>query len=496
MGGTFHPSLSAHRGARKAAVMSAAERAKDPFLQERFDTEAGLLGAILGSGDAVSYRAAAAIAGPEHFSDSFNARLFSLLGRGFDLGLYAFPLTAWLIAQLRDADTLKEVGTTGSRIIARYIAEACPGIAVEGSARQIRHDSLVIVLKQAVEDGDTAAAETCAAEMERLSRAHLERDTTVESIATVSKGVIERLNDAYMNGAPPPDFAFPGSHDLARVITGWRRGRFYVIAGRPGMGKTTTGLSWLLRTASKGHGVMFFSLEMGAAELSEIALADLAWAPSRRIEYRDIAASQVTSEGFASRLETILQVEPLMRSLPFLIVDKPGLNIAQIRSMAMQHKQRLEAQGKTLEVVCIDHLNLIAPADSYRGNKSAETEEISMSLKRLAKELDIAVISLVQLNRAVEGREDKRPGLSDLRWSGAIEQDADVVMFLYREAYYLERRKHDVMDQEDERQLKLQGVKNRLEVSLAKHRGGPCPVLEFYCDLGCGAVRDMDHRDG
>lgn len=92
----------------------------------------------------------------------------------------------------------------------------------------------------------------------------------------------------------------------------------------------------------------------------------------------------------------------------------------------------------------------------------------------------------------MEGREEKRPSLSDLRWSGAIEQDADVVMFVYREAYYLERAKHDDMAEEEDRRSRLELVRTKLEVMFGKHRGGPCPALEFYCDMGCGVVRDME----
>jgi len=265
-----------------------------------------------------------------------------------------------------------------------------------------------------------------------------------------------------------------------------------VIAGRPGMGKSTVALSFLLRTALKGHGVMFFSLEMSREELTEMALCDLSWRGSTRVEYRDIQGSRVMDTGFVARFESISEVRPLIESAPFMIADQPGLTINQIRAQAAQYAQRLSTQGQRLDVICVDHLNLISPSDAYRGNKAAETEEISMSLKRLAKELDIAVISLVQLNRAVEGREDKRPGLSDLRWSGAIEQDADVVMFVYREAYYLERKKHDDMSEESARREILQRKQNNLELIIAKHRGGPCPVLEFYCDMGCAVVRDKD----
>ena len=169
-----------------------------------------------------------------------------------------------------------------------------------------------------------------------------------------------------------------------------------------------------------------------------------------------------------------------------------GQTIADIRSQALQYAQRLETQGKRLEVICIDHLNLIRASDRYQGSKTAETEEVSAALKQLAKELQCAVVCLCQLNRAVEGREEKRPSLSDLRWSGAIEQDADVVMFVYRESYYLERAKHDDLAKENDRLSRLERLRTKLEVTFGKHRGGPCPVLEFYADMGCGVIRDME----
>jgi replicative DNA helicase len=462
----------------------------DLFLQERFDTEAELLGAILSTGDVVSYRAAAAIAGPEHFSDLFNARMFSLMGKGFDQGLYGFPLTAWILAQLRDDDTLKESGMTGSRLIARYVAQACPAIAIEGSARQIRHNSLSNELKAAVEDGDTASAENIAAEMERLSRAHLVKDENLETIAALATRTLGSLNEAYQAGAAVKDYAFCGSHDLADRISGWRRGRLYIMAGRPGMGKSTMALSLLLRTALKGHGVLMFALEMGREELTEMALCDLAWSRTGRVEYRDISASAVMRDGFAEKYATVMQASRVLSPAPFMIGDKGGLTLAQVRSQAMQYAQRLQAEGKRLDAICIDHLGLLKASGNYAGNKVAETEEISTGLKTLAKELQCAVIALAQLNRGVEGREDKRPGLSDLRWSGSIEQDADVVMFVYREAYYLEKAKHDEMIDEERRKQKLATVKHKIELHIAKQRGGPCGSLDMFCDMGCAVVRD------
>lgn len=462
--------------------------------EERFDNELGLVGALLMYADPALYRTAAAVCGPAHFFDRFNASLFETIGRGVDAGLSAFRLVHWVIGELRDDPTLRESNITASGIIAKYCAYAFPAIAVEAAARQVKHDSLSVDLNLAVEEGDTAAAEEIAAEMERLSKAHLSSDTGIQGLAGAASQLLDDLSAAFQAGGSAQDYAYAGSRELASVIGGWRRGRFYILAGRPGMGKTTTGLSWLLRTAAKGHGVMFFSLEMGRSELTEIALCDIAYDRRARIEYRDISTTSVTKPGFEDKFAAIAGASRKLANIPFVISDKAGQTIAEIRSQAQQYAQRLAAEGKRLEVICIDHLNLIRASDRYQGSKTAETEEVSMALKQLAKELQCAVLCLCQLNRGVEGREEKRPNLSDLRWSGAIEQDADVVMFVYREAYYLERSKHDDMAHETDRLSKLERARNKLEVTFGKHRGGPCPVLEFYCDMGCGAVRDLEHQ--
>jgi replicative DNA helicase len=461
---------------------------------DRFDNETGLLGALLIHGEPTLYRAAAAICTADHFHDRFNARLFETIGRGVDSGLHAFRLTHWIIGELKGDAALRDLNVPASAMVARYCAQAFPGIAVEGAARQVRHDHLSVELALAVEDGATAAAEEIAAEMERLSRAHLQNDTGLQPIGAAASDVLRALSEAYQAGGAATDFAYAGSHALGRVIGGWRRGRLYIVAGRPGMGKTTTALSWLLRTAKQGHGVFFASLEMGRQELVEMALCDISYDRNNRVEYRDIAATAVREPGFEDRFRHVYDAAPRLDNLPFMISDRAGQTVAEIRSAAQQYAQRLAAAGQRLDVVVIDHLNLIKPTGAYAGSKTAETEEVSAALKVMAKELQCAVICLCQLNRAVEGREEKRPGLSDLRWSGAIEQDADVVMFVYREAYYLERTKSDDMGRELERTNKLEACRNRLEVIFGKHRGGPCPVLEFYADMGCGVVRDMESR--
>lgn len=463
--------------------------AADPHTDDRFLDEQMLLGAILRYADASLYRQAAAIIGPEHFADTFNGRLFGIVGHAADQGLTGFPMVAHVMRELRGDPTLAEAGLAPSQMVNQYGRAAAPAIGVEGCARQIRHDWLNDKLKRAVDDGDTETVEACAVEMDRLSRAHLSKDDGQQSIEKSAGRVVDRLQEAFANGVQRDDTAWPGSVALRNVMGGWRRGRMYVIGGRPGAGKTTAGLSLLLRTARKGHGVLFFELEMGAEELTEMALCDMAWRRTSRIEYRDLSGNKVSDASFQPKLEAVIEAQRELEAIPFLISDRPGLSINDIRSQAQQYAQKLAQLGKRLDVICIDHLNLIRAGGNYKGNKVAETEEVSNSLKALAKELQCAVVVLAQLNRGVEGRDDKRPGLSDLRWTGAVEQDADVVMFVYREAYYLSKPVDDPSKDADRKQ-RLAEVANKMELIFAKHRGGPTPTVEMFCDMGCAVVRD------
>lgn len=463
--------------------------AADRHRDERFLDEAMLLGALLHYGDPTLYRSAAAIVSWEHFADAFNAKVFGIIGESFEAGLTGFPLMAHVNRQLRGDPTIEEMQSTPSKMIGNFIACAGPAISVEACARQIKWSWLNDGLKQAVEDEDTETAESHAAEMERLSRAHLVKDEGVQRIDAAGEKVVARLQEAFAAGAQRDDTAWPGSHGLARVLGGFRRGRMYVIGGRPGAGKTTAGLSLLLRTALKGHGVLFVELEMGADELTEMALCDLAWNRTRRIEYRDLSGNKVTDIAFQPKFEAVIEAQRNFEKMPFMISDRPGLTIAEIRSQAAQYAQRLAVDGKRLDVICVDHLNLIKASTNYKGNKVAETEEVSNQLKALAKELQCAVVVLAQLNRGVESRDDKRPGLADLRWTGAIEQDADVVLFVYREAYYLSKPIDDPV-KDTERKTRLAEVEHKMEFIFAKHRGGPTPTVEMFCDMGCAVVRD------
>jgi replicative DNA helicase len=163
--------------------------------------------------------------------------------------------------------------------------------------------------------------------------------------------------------------------------------------------------------------------------------------------------------------------------------------VSQIASRARKHANGLERKGKRLGAVIVDHLHIVQSSGRYAGQRVQEISETSAALKVLAKELDVPVIALAQLNRSVEARDDKRPGLADLRDSGAIEQDADVVLFVFREEYYLRTKGHD-QAAEDKRIARFFEVQNQLEVIIAKNRNGPVGAIDLFCNIGCNAIRD------
>ena len=190
--------------------------------------------------------------------------------------------------------------------------------------------------------------------------------------------------------------------------------------------------------------------------------------PDDPIPYWEIARGKLAE----SQAQKVVDAAHDLRDLPIVIDPQPSLTVSQIAARARKHARALERQGKTLDVVYVDHIHIIKPNDRYRGNRTAEITEISGALKALAKELNVAVVGLAQLNRAVEGRDDKRPTMADLRDSGSLEQDADLIVFLYREEYYLQRRCSDP-NSEDRRIARLAEVRNKLELIIAKQRNGP-----------------------
>ncbi len=281
-----------------------------------------------------------------------------------------------------------------------------------------------------------------------------------------------------------------GLRDLDFKTGGMKRGEMFVLAGRPGMGKTALALCVARAAAELGEPSLFFSLEMGSISLADRNLADVAFDRHNPIPYYSIANGTLSN----AQAQRVIEAGRKQRDVPLTIDPAPGLTVSQMAARARKHKQALERQGKRLGPVFVDHMHIVKPSNRYSGARVNEVGEISAALKSLAKELDVPVIALAQLSRGLESREDKRPTTADLRDSGSIEQDADAIIFVYREAYYLERATGGTAEQERIRIDRLLDVNDRLEAIVAKQRNGPTGTINLFCNIACNAVRDAEAR--
>ncbi len=283
---------------------------------------------------------------------------------------------------------------------------------------------------------------------------------------------IEMASNAYKNeegivGVPT------GLVDLDDRLGGLHKSDLVIIAGRPSMGKTALATNIAFNAAKKIQEegkkscIAFFSLEMSSEQLSTRILSEQA-----RIKSNDIRRGRISDEQFDKFIETSKNIA----ELPLYIDETPAISIAALSNRARRIK-RLHG----LDMVVIDYIQLMR-ASNLREGRVQEISEITQGLKALAKELSVPVLALSQLSRAVELRDDKKPQLADLRESGSIEQDADVVMFVYREAYYLERKEpRPATVEHAEWQAKMNEVANLAEIIIGKQRHGPTGniMLEF-----------------
>ena len=278
------------------------------------------------------------------------------------------------------------------------------------------------------------------------------------------KLTIEMASNAYKNdegivGVPT------GLTDLDERLGGLHKSDLVIIAGRPSMGKTALATNIAFNAAKKiqedgkKSTIAFFSLEMSSEQLSTRILAEQA-----RIKSNDIRRGKISEEQFDKFIETSKNIS----ELPLYIDETPAISIAALSNRARRIKRLFG-----LDMVVIDYIQLMRAAN-FREGRVQEISEITQGLKALAKELSVPVLALSQLSRAVEQRDDKKPQLADLRESGSIEQDADVVMFVFREAYYLQRKEPTPATVEHaEWQAKMGDIANRAELIIGKQRHGP-----------------------
>ncbi len=287
------------------------------------------------------------------------------------------------------------------------------------------------------------------------------------------KQTIDMASAAYKNeegivGVPT------GLRDLDDRLGGLHQSDLIIVAGRPSMGKTALATNIAFNAAKKlqengkKSSIAFFSLEMSSEQLSTRILAE-----QSRIKSNDIRRGRISDEQFDKFIETSKDIS----ELPLYIDETPAISIAALSNRARRIKRLFG-----LDMIVVDYIQLMRGSFNNKDGRVQEISEITQGLKAIAKELSVPVVALSQLSRAVEQRDDKKPQLSDLRESGSIEQDADVVMFVYREAYYLERKEpRPATVEHAEWQAKMNEVSNLAEIIIGKQRHGPTGnvMLEF-----------------
>ena len=297
------------------------------------------------------------------------------------------------------------------------------------------------------------------------------------------KFTIEMASNAYKNdegivGVPT------GLTDIDDRLGGLHKSDLIIIAGRPSMGKTALATNIAFNAASKlqesgkKSTVAFFSLEMSSEQLSTRILAE-----QSRIKSDDIRRGKISEEQFDKFIETSKNIS----ELPLYIDETPAISIAALSNRARRMKRLFG-----LQLVVVDYIQLMKASNIRNDGRVQEISEITQGLKALAKELNVPVLALSQLSRAVEQRDDKKPQLSDLRESGSIEQDADVVMFVYREAYYLERKEpRPATVEHAEWQAKMNEISNLAEIMIGKQRHGPTGNIKVEFESMFTKFRDI-----
>jgi replicative DNA helicase len=278
-----------------------------------------------------------------------------------------------------------------------------------------------------------------------------------------------------------------GLTDLDSKLGGIHRQDLIIIAGRPSMGKTAlaTNIAFhaaknLEKKGTKGT-VAFFSLEMSSEQLSTRILSE-----QSRIRSNDIRRGKVSEREFEQFIETSKNIS----ELPLYIDETPAITIAAISNRSRRIKRLFG-----LELIVVDYIQLMRSSGKKDYNRVQEISEITQGLKALAKELNVPVLALSQLSRAVEQRDDKKPQLADLRESGSIEQDADVVMFVYREAYYLERKEPTLGSIEHaEWQQKMDEISRLADIMIGKQRHGPTGNVKVEFEAMYTKFKDLENK--
>ncbi len=481
------------------------ERVRQP--PANTEAEQALLGAILINNAA--YSRVSEFLAADHFANAVHGRIYEAIGKLLERGQIANPIT---LKNLFDQDgALAEIG--GAQYLARLAEAAVTVINTEHYGRTI-HD--LHLRRELVTIGEDVVNDAFRHDLDDLAVEQIERaEAKLFELATVgqAEGGFQPFNMALSSAITIAQAAFKrdgktvgvatGFRDLDKMLGGLHPADLVILAGRPSMGKTSLATNIAFHAAQAyravrgpdgrlaaedGAVVGFFSLEMSAEELATRILGEESGTSSDRIR-----RGEVRREDF----DKFVMASTRLAAMPLYIDDTPALSIAALRTRARRLKRQ---QG--LGLIVVDHIQLLRAASHSRGfeNRVQELSEITRGLKAIAKELDVPVLALSQLSRAVEQREDKRPMLSDLRESGSIEQDADVVMFIFREQYYLDRgeptRRPDENDEKFNDRLerwreRSEAAFGLADVIIAKQRHGRIGTIKLHFEAETTKFEDF-----
>ena len=468
--------------------------------------EQALLGALLANNKA--YERVSEFLIPEHFADPIHGRIFQAVSRRIELGQLADAVT--LKAEFEHSGVLDEVG--GTAYLAQLLT-AMVGIINAGEYGRAVHDAWI--RRQLIDIGEVVVNNAFGAEPELDGGGQVEaaeqalfdlaaKGSNDGGFITFERALTEAIHTAEraFHRSGGVSGLTTGLRDLDKRTGGLHPSDLLILAGRPGMGKSALATKIAFGAAKSlladartedpnalpRSTVAIFSLEMSAEQLATRLLSEESRISGDRIRRGDIGQKD---------FDVFVRVSREIGSLPLHIDDTPAITLSAMRTRCRRLKRT-----KGLSLIVVDYLQLMRPsAGTKQENRVQEISQITQGLKALAKELLVPVLALSQLSRAVEGREDKRPMLSDLRESGSIEQDADVVMFIYRDEYYLQQRapKQIGFDNDekfhgavDKWQRDMEQVHNRAELLIEKQRHGPTGKIDLLFEGEFTRFTDID----
>ncbi len=459
------------------------------------EAEQALLGALLT--DNRAFEKVEEFLRPEHFYTPVHGRIYEYAVRLIEKGQVSNPVT--LKSYFDDDEDLEHVG--GAQYLVDLAANVISTVNVHDYGTTIYNHFL---RRELIELGEGVVNTAYVHDLDKTP-VHMVEEAETKLFNLVEFGDQNRgfisFNDSMVLALETAEKAYKAGGDLTGIDSGFKginrymgglhRSDLIILAGRPGMGKTSlvtniayqSALKYHKTKGERGARVAFFSLEMSAEQLALRIMADAASVQSQKIRQ-----GQITETEFVKFAE----VTESLSALPLHIDDTPALTIAGIRNRARRMYRKYG-----LDMIIIDYLQLLSGSAKRAGeNRVQEISEISRGLKTLAKELNVPVIALSQLSRKVEERTPPIPMLSDLRESGSIEQDADVVMFVYREAYYLDQKLNDNQDDPNyaENQKRLEDIQNDAQVIISKQRHGPTGSVNLHFEGQFTRFSDRDTR--